>query len=86
MCNHVWREIREQSLIGGHFLSGYKCEICGKYVSAHELTPIGIGGTMSSRVELMGPHGGYIACSNETEVCKRQVYDTETGKLEKIRE
>jgi hypothetical protein len=80
MCNHVWRQVNEQSLLGGYFPIGYQCELCGQWISQYELNPAGLGGALSPRVELVGACGGYIDTKSGHST-KRQVYDRSTGKL-----
>jgi hypothetical protein len=79
-CDHLWRRMYEQSIIGGYFSIGWKREACGMYVSNSEVTPAGLGGTVGPRHEIMGIHG----CAIDTESgkkCRRQIYDESTKEL-----
>ena len=82
-CNHVWMTVHEQFLLGGTFVIGYQCELCGQYAEQNRLTPQGFGGTMSTKQILIGPHGCNID-SADGRMSRKQVYDTATGKLEYI--
>lgn len=79
-CDHVWREVREQAIIGGTFRVGWECELCHGYVAIGDLMPGGIGGVVGPRVRLVGVHGGYIETASGKE-CREQIYDRETQRL-----
>jgi hypothetical protein len=80
MCEHVWRRVNEQSLFGGYFPVGWRCEKCDEYLSLSEMIP-GTRGTMSHKEELVGAHGGYIdSASGKTS--RRQVINRDTKEIE----
>ncbi len=80
---HRWAKLYEDSIIGiGPSLVAYTCVDCKKTIGCHELTPMGIGGTLTDEVNLVGPHGGCGNCSDGS-VYKRQIF--KDGKLEIIR-
>lgn len=81
MCDHVWMTVWEQFLLGGAFAVGYECEKCHTFVAQHTLTPAGLGGTLSTKHKLMGPHGSAVQarCGR---VSRRQILDTVTGHIE----
>ena len=56
-CSHQWRQIHEESLLGGSFPIGFRCMLCNKFVGQHELTPAGLAGHETGERELIGPHG-----------------------------
>lgn len=64
MCAHLWRQVHEELLIGGHFPVGWRCTECGKFVGHEELTPAGLTGVVTKEHELTGPHGGRGKCSD----------------------
>lgn len=78
-CNHIWRRMREQTVFGSDFASGIKCELCSMSVPQMQVTP-DMGGTMSTRTELMGAHGSRLITSDGKR-CRRQVYDSATKEL-----
>ena len=80
MCNHLWQEVHEEFLLGGHFVVGYKCKKCGEWVNQCELRPGSMSGTMSDEVALVGPHGCRSQCSDGS-TYKRQIYNKKTGEL-----
>jgi len=81
MCDHVWREVHEATLIlGGHHRVGYMCIKCGEWISQNNVKPGSVSGTMSDEVVLYGPHGGCGQCSDGS-TYKRQIYNRKTGKL-----
>ena len=71
-CNHEWRQIHEEALIGGHFPTGWECRLCKEYVSHDKLTPAGLAGTVTKEHILIGPNGGCGTCSDNT-VYSRQI-------------
>lgn len=79
-CQHEWRQLHEQSILGGSFPVGFECIRCNAHVGQHELTPAGLPGTVTSQVRLVGPHGHKIATESGRE-CSSQIYDKDTGKL-----
>uniref|UniRef100_A0A6M3K1W8 Uncharacterized protein n=1 Tax=viral metagenome TaxID=1070528 RepID=A0A6M3K1W8_9ZZZZ len=83
-CNHRWRKIYEEGLVGPPFPSGFECIDCDEYVAMSDLTPAGIGGTVLEKAcRLVGPHGGCGNCSDGT-TYKEQIVD-EQGNLIIIR-
>ena len=84
MCEHRWMQVHEELLIGGHYLTGYECVDCGKYMDKSELTPVGIGGTILNKHKLVGPNGGH-GNTSDGGVYKYQIYDEDTGKLKVVR-
>ena len=57
MCNHIWRQVYEEFLLGGSFPVGWECTKCKLYKSNYELTPVGLGGIVNGAHRLVGPHG-----------------------------
>ncbi len=66
MCDHSWRQVHEEALFGGSFPVGWECTKCNLYRSNYELTPAGLGGTISNTHRLVGPHG----CRSQTSAGK----------------
>lgn len=83
-CNHQWMQVNEEFLLGGYNPIGYECEVCGKFICQDKLTPSGIGGTMTSKHKLVGPHGGRGHMASG-EIYKEQIYDAKTGELKIIK-
>ena len=82
-CGHEWRKVHEEFLLGGHTHAGWRCRKCEKFVSASEVTPAGIGGTVLNEHELVGPHGGCGNCADGS-VYRKQILH-EDGRLEVVR-
>ena len=81
MCEHEWMQVHEQAIIGGTFPVGWKCLLCGKFVGQSDIGPAGLGGHISTKVELYGVHGGLIKTASGKR-SRAQIYDSATGKLE----
>ena len=82
-CNHLWDKIYEEGLIGGHFVIGWQCSRCDKWVDSNSLTPEGLPGQISNIHILVGPHSGCGNCSDGS-VYKKQIIHPD-GRLEIIR-
>jgi hypothetical protein len=80
MCEHSWIQVNEEFLLGGYFPVGYRCEKCDEFVSQNKLTPAGLGGTITKKHELVGPHGGH-GNRADGKLYKKQIYNSETGEL-----
>lgn len=79
MCEHRYRQVREESLLGGTFSVGWECIDCGHFVPQHKITPTGLDGIVVKGAILRGPHG----CKSFTSSGKtysRQIID-EDGNL-----
>lgn len=63
MCDHAWRRVYEESILGGVFPAGWECLECGMWISTEQAGP-GMGGTAVGEVRLTGPHGGHGTCSD----------------------
>ena len=81
-CNHEWRRVHEQSIIGGSFPIGWKCRKCGEYMDASALTPAGLPGTVVNEHELVGINGARVR-NGSGGTCSRQIVH-ENGELEYI--
>ena len=57
-CEHQWRQVYEEFLMGGMFPDGWECLRCGKFVSQNAVPPTGLGGVIVEGAKLVGPHGG----------------------------
>ena len=80
MCDHTWRKVFEELLIGGMSLIGWECTLCGKYVGSHELTPSGLGGIVLARsARLYAPCGG-VGVTSSGKKYREQIID-EDGTL-----
>jgi hypothetical protein len=82
-CNHRWRRVYEESIIGMLCTLGWDCLECKKYVDNKELTPAGLGGVVTKAKRLVGINGGEGNCSDGS-VYKEQLIDEE-GNLTIIR-
>jgi hypothetical protein len=82
MCDHVWRRVNEEFLLGGYFPVGWRCEICNRFVSINKMEP-GISGTISNKEELVGIHGDYINTASGKK-CRKQIIDKTTHEIEYI--
>jgi hypothetical protein len=80
MCEHKWRRIHEEFLLGGSFPVGYRCVECNQFVSDSQLTPLGMGGVLLDEDELVGPHGCCSSLSDGS-VYRRQIYNKKTNTL-----
>jgi hypothetical protein len=80
MCEHRWRKVNEQFLLGGSFPIGYRCVDCRLFIPNSELSPLGTGGTLLNEEELIGPHGGNSNCSDGS-VYKRQIINNDSKTL-----
>ncbi len=75
MCNHKWRRVYEEFLLGGSFPVGWECILCDKYVDNNQITPAGLGGiVLENSVKLVGPHGGY-GTTSKGNCYKSQIID-----------
>lgn len=80
MCDHKWRKVYEEFLLGGSFPVGWECTECMKFVSIGELTPEGLEGkVLKNSARLVAPHGGTSQTSNGKSY-KEQIID-EDGNL-----
>lgn len=80
MCNHRWRRVFEESLIGGAFSVGWECTTCGDYVANSDITPAGLGGiVLEKAARLHGPLGAR-SITSAGKPYKEQIID-EDGNL-----
>lgn len=80
MCNHRWRQVFEEFLLGGTFSVGWECVDCSMFKSNNQLTPEGLSGTILKGARLVAPHGGTSQTSTGKPY-KEQIVD-EHGNLE----
>jgi len=81
---HEWREVSEESIIGGNYPVAFECRICQKWVENSEVDPIArIGGRLIKEYVLVGINGGPGNCRDGS-IYKRQILH-EDGRLEIIR-
>ena len=84
MCDHRWRKVYEQGIIGITIPSGWECVDCKEYVSMDKLTPAGLPGIILEKsARLVGINGGCGNCSDGS-VYKEQIVD-EDGELTIVR-
>ncbi len=84
MCEHRWRQVYEEFILGGTFSTGWECVDCREFVSKSELTPQSLSGiVLSGSMRLTGPHGGYGTTADGSRY-KEQIVD-ETGTLHIIK-
>ena len=82
-CTHKWRQVHEAFLLGGSFPVGWECVICKKFINTNDITPAGIGGTVTKEHRLFGPHGGRGNTADGGQYKEQIIH--EDGTLEVIR-
>jgi hypothetical protein len=84
ICEHIWRRVYEEFLLGGTFPVGWECKRCGEFIEQGKVTPAGLSGqVLHQEGRLIGPHGARGQCADGSSY-KEQIVDSE-GTLHIIR-
>ena len=54
-CNHKWRRVYEDTIVGVLWHIAWDCIECKTYILQDQLTPIGLGGVILKGQRLRGP-------------------------------
>ena len=74
-CTHRWRQLYEESIIGGATPLGWECVDCDAFIRQSDLTLTGLKGEiLTDDMRLVGPHGGCGDCSDGS-IYKEQIYE-----------
>ena len=74
-CNHVWRKLYEELVIGGTALIGYECKVCGEFVPLNKLTPAGLSGRFAEFEARLVPANGGVGKTSHGTFYKEQIVD-----------
>jgi len=83
MCSHRWRQVYEESILGGSVPYGWECIECKTMIMQNHMPPEGLKGIILEGKRLVGINGGCGNC-NDGSVYKEQIVH-EDGTLEVIR-
>lgn len=82
-CNHKWRQVYEESIVGGMTPYGWECKECRIMIMQNHMPPEGLVGEITKEERLVGINGGCGNCRDGS-VYKEQIFH-EDGTLEIIR-